>query len=227
MGKDRVQKGSATSQGTVSTVLHIGELTPDPDNARRHTPRNVGTIVEAIHEVGAARSIVIDENGVILAGNATVEAAAEAGLTKVQVVDTDGETIVAVRRMNLTPAQKTRLALYDNRTAELADNWNIEMLQALRDRGVPLEGLWTEHELEALFNATVDNPAEHWRGMPGFEQQDLEGWKTIRIHFATKDDYEAFARVINQALTERTNSIWYPARKPEVFIDKAYVGPSA
>jgi hypothetical protein len=48
------------------SVSTIGELRPDPRNARRHGPRNVETIAAALAEVGAARSIVIDESGVIL-----------------------------------------------------------------------------------------------------------------------------------------------------------------
>ncbi len=56
-------------------VTGIGDLFPDPRNARKHSPRNVGSITDALHKVGAARSIVIDEDNVILAGNATVEAA--------------------------------------------------------------------------------------------------------------------------------------------------------
>ena len=89
-------------------------------------------VADALREVGAARSIVIDENGVILAGNATIEAAAEAGIENLQIIDVDGETIVAVRRSGLTEEQKMRLALYDNRTAELAD-WDADVLAAMDD----------------------------------------------------------------------------------------------
>jgi ParB family chromosome partitioning protein len=112
-------------------ITSLGDLTPDPRNARKHSPRNVGTIADALREVGAARSIVIDEDGVILAGNATCEAAGEAGITRVQVVDADGETIVAVRRTGLTAAHKAKLALYDNRAAELADGWDAGILKEL------------------------------------------------------------------------------------------------
>ena len=77
---------------------HIKDLVPDPANRRSHNPRNVGMIVDALQQVGAARSIVIDEDNVVQAGNGVVEAAAEAGITKVQVVDVDGSTLVAVRR---------------------------------------------------------------------------------------------------------------------------------
>jgi len=62
-----------------SLIDHIGQLKPDPRNARKHNPRNIGMIEAALHEVGAARSIVIDEDGVVLAGNGVVEAAALAG----------------------------------------------------------------------------------------------------------------------------------------------------
>ena len=133
----------------------LADLTPDPKNARRHTPRNVGMIVDALHEVGAARSIVVDENGVILAGNATVEAAAEAGIDRVQVVDADGETIVAVRRTGLTKKQKARLALFDNRTAELAE-WDTDVLKGLDDD--ELAGMFSEEEMEDLQDLLGDAP---------------------------------------------------------------------
>jgi hypothetical protein len=47
----------------------IGELTPDPSNARRHGARNVETIAAALTEIGAARSIVIDEQSEARAGS--------------------------------------------------------------------------------------------------------------------------------------------------------------
>ena len=127
------------------TDIHtLADLKQDPRNARRHTPRNVGMIEKALGEVGAARSIVIDEGGRILAGNATVEAAANAGIGRVQVVDADGETIVAVRRTGLTEDQKARLALYDNRAAELAE-WDPEVLALLAERKLT-DGLFTAEE---------------------------------------------------------------------------------
>jgi DNA modification methylase len=134
-------------------ITHINDLTPDPKNARKHSARNVGTIADALREVGAARSIVIDENNVVLAGNATIEAAADAGITKVHVVEADGNTVVAVRRTGLTPQQKARLALYDNRAAELAEGWDVDVLQALQADGVDLSAFWQEDELAALYAA--------------------------------------------------------------------------
>ncbi len=134
---------------------HIGQLKPDARNARRHTPRNVGTIVAALHEVGAARSIVIDENDVILAGNATVEAAGQAGIERLRVVDADGDEVIAVRRRNLTPEQKRRLALFDNRAAELAE-WDEGVIAGLVE-DTDLSGIFTDDELHNLL-AALDEP---------------------------------------------------------------------
>jgi ParB-like chromosome segregation protein Spo0J len=122
-------------------IIGLRDLKPDPQNARKHTLRNVAMVVDALQEVGAARSIVIDEEGVILAGNATAKAARQAGLARVKVVDADGSEIIAVRRTNLTERQKKRLALYDNRAAELAE-WDSDVLSdLLKDDAETLAGL--------------------------------------------------------------------------------------
>jgi site-specific DNA-methyltransferase (adenine-specific) len=126
----------------------LDSLQPDPQNARSHDERNLELIVTSLRDVGAARSIVVDENGTILAGNATVAAARAAGLRNVQVVEADGKTVIAVRRSGLTPEQKQRLALYDNRAAELAE-WDHAVLATLVDE-IDLSAMWSEDELADL-----------------------------------------------------------------------------
>lgn len=110
-------------------------------------------IAESLETVGAARSIVIDETARILAGNATSRQALERGL-KLKVVDVAGDTVVAVRRRGLTEEQKTALALYDNRAAELAE-WDPAVLQALAADGLDLGPFWQDAELRQLL-ATLD-----------------------------------------------------------------------
>ncbi len=133
---------------------HISELVPDPENRRQHNPRNIGMIADALRQVGAARSIVIDENHLVLAGNGVTEGAAEAGITKVRVIDAEGDELIAVRRSGLTPEQKRALALYDNRTSELAE-WNAEQLQADQAAGLDLTPWFSDAELGRLLPAAV------------------------------------------------------------------------
>ena len=148
-------------------IDHIKDLRFDKKNARKHNPRNIGMIVDSEQTLGMGRSILIDEDNKIIAGNGTVEAAAEAGIHKVRIIDTDGHEIIAVRRSGWTEEQKTLMALLDNRTAELA-TWNLEQLKAFHDEGLDLSPLFTEKELlrmgigkeETTEDEVPDAPAE-------------------------------------------------------------------
>lgn len=110
-------------------------------------------IVKALDEVGFARSIVIDEDGQILAGNATYEAACEKQIERVIVVEATGNEVIAVRRSGLSDAQKVRLALLDNRAAE-ESSWDTDVLAALDPE--LLDGLFYESELAELSLPTPD-----------------------------------------------------------------------
>ena len=138
-------------------IGHIGDLKPDPKNARKHNPRNIGMIVDSLQKIGAARSIVVDENNMILAGHGVIEAAAEAGIENVRIIDATGNEIIAVRRSGLTPEQKRKLAYYDNRTAELAD-WDPLQIATDLDAGLDFEGMFSDLELtDILGDALKDN----------------------------------------------------------------------
>lgn len=126
-------------------------LTADPQNRRAHPDANLAMIATALKAVGAARSIVIDETNTILAGNGVVQAAPQAGLHKLRIVEADGDEIIAVRRRGLTDAQKRALALYDNRTADLA-TWNLDQLLADQAAGLDLASFWSDEELAKLLN---------------------------------------------------------------------------
>lgn len=106
----------------------------------------------ALEDVGAARSIVIDEADTVLAGNGVLQAAATAGIARVRIIPAEGDELIAVRRSNLTAEQKQRLALYDNRTAELAE-WNVDQLR--QAEALDLKPFFTDAELRGLFGATT------------------------------------------------------------------------
>ena len=146
--------------------MTLADLKPDSRNARKHNPRNIGMIVDSLHQVGAARSIVIDEDNMILAGNGVIEAAAEAGIMNVRIIEASGNEIIAVKRSGLTPEQKTKLALFDNRTAELAD-WDVPMLASL---DIDLGNLFYDSELAEMGLGEEDDG----RGDRTLEQIDME-----------------------------------------------------
>ena len=113
-------------------MTSINDLKQDHKNARKRTNQSAELIQESIKRYGAARSIVIDEDNRILAGNGTIEGAKAAGIKNVRVIETDGSEIIAVKRIGLTEHEKVGLALADNRTSDLSD-WDAEMLHQLSE----------------------------------------------------------------------------------------------
>ena len=111
-------------------MTSINDLKQDHKNARKRTNQSAELIQESIKRYGAARSIVIDEENRILAGNGTIEGAKAAGIKNVRIIETAGDEIIAVRRTDLTEHEKVGLALADNRTSDLSD-WDAEMLHQL------------------------------------------------------------------------------------------------
>jgi predicted RNA methylase len=172
--------------------LSLDALVPDPENRRAHGERNLAMVAEALRQVGAARSIVIDEDNVILAGNGVIAAAALAGLDGVRVVEADGREIIAVRRRNLTPEQKRALALFDNRAAELA-TWDVDRLAVDLREGIDLSPYFSNAELQELWpsedRSTVGSLVEQF-GVPpfsvldarqGYWQARKRGWLALGI----------------------------------------------
>jgi DNA modification methylase len=170
------------TQKAAKKITHIKDLQPDQENARKHNPRNVGMISEALQEVGAARSIVIDEDGRVLAGNATIDAAGQEGIEKIRVIDADGDEIIAVRRSNLTKRQKTRLALYDNQTADLAE-WDDDILKKMFEKDEKIfDKIFRDNELHdfGINQESVDAEPQIDRAA---ELQKIWGTKTGQLWY--------------------------------------------
>lgn len=144
-----------------SKPLTLDDLTPDPKNARAHSEDNLEAIAVSIDTVGPARPILINEHGVIIAGNGTQLAALKRGVKKLKIIDADGETLVAVKVRGLTPAQKTYLAVADNRTADMA-TWKPEVVKQLVAEGYGdvVNSVWYPVELNQLLGIQEGTDAD-------------------------------------------------------------------
>ena len=65
----------------------------------------------------------------------------------------------------------------------------------------------SEEELEQYDD---HNWEEHYVGMPEFVQKDNPPYMKIFLNFRNEEDYKEFAKMVDQNLTEKTKSIWYP-----------------
>lgn len=139
-------------------MTSINDLQNDHKNARKRTDRSSKLIKESLQKFGAARSIVIDENNRILAGNGTIAGAKAAGIKNLKVIETDGNEIIAVKRTGLSEDEKVGLALADNRTSDLSE-WDINMLEELSQEH-DLEPWFDNDDLKELLGETEVLPAE-------------------------------------------------------------------
>jgi len=139
-------------------MTSINDLQNDHKNARKRTDRSSKLIKESLQKFGAARSIVIDENNRILAGNGTIAGAKAAGIKNLKVIETDGNEIIAVKRTGLSEDEKVGLALADNRTSDLSE-WDLNMLEELSQEH-DLEPWFDNDDLKELLGETEVLPAE-------------------------------------------------------------------
>ena len=110
---------------------NIESLVPDNKNFNKGTEYGDRLMDESLRKFGLARSIVIDKNNRIIAGNKTAEKAADIGFTDVLVVEVDGNQLVAVKRkdIDLDSAKGRELALADNATSKANLAWDESMIE--------------------------------------------------------------------------------------------------
>ena len=100
------------------TYRPVGDLVPDPRNARTHSKKQIGQIRASIEEFGFTNPILADSEGHLIAGHGRLLAAKAMGLEEVPVITLSG----------LTDIQKRALRLADNKIA-LNAGWDVEILK--------------------------------------------------------------------------------------------------
>lgn len=90
--------------------IAIDKLRPNPKNVRTHPKKQIALLSRAIEQFEFVTPVVADENLVILAGHARVEAAKASGLKSVPVIVLSG----------LSEAKRRAYMLADNKIAEMA-----------------------------------------------------------------------------------------------------------
>ncbi len=80
-------------------------------------------------------------------------------------------------------------------------------------------------EQQSLFELSEDWK-RIWEGMPEFTMSDHSPHRTINLHFRSDEDVAAFGLLINQAISEKQKSLWFPEAKPRICSNKIYVDES-
>lgn len=111
---------------------NIDQLKFDDKNFNKHTEYGMSLLEKSLRENGAGRSILVDKDDNIIAGNGIVEAAINAGISKTRIVEVTGDELVVVKRtdIELDSKQGREMALADNATAAADLSWDEECIAA-------------------------------------------------------------------------------------------------
>jgi hypothetical protein len=219
---------------TMLESLLLADLRPHPRNDGSHPPEELAHLKQSLTEHGIYRNVVVAQDGTILAGHGVVQAAQELG-----------HTHIAGKRMPYGPDEPQALKLLagDNHIArlrvqddallaallqELAQDDPTALLRTGFDEGTLAD--LVEQQSLALHHLDrqvgENDPEAEWQGMPGFHQDNQLAWKQLIVNFASLEDLQAFAALLQQSMTEQTRSIWYPYHAPENLQQYRYVdGP--
>ena len=137
--------------------VNLQDITPYENNPRKNDDA-VAAVVASIKEFGFKVPIVIDSNGVIVAGHTRYKAAKKLDLKEIPCIVAD----------DLTEDQIKAFRLADNKVGEIAD-WNFELLDEelrgitdinMSDFGFNIDALGTDVEVvEDEFNGELpENP---------------------------------------------------------------------
>jgi len=118
MSSESSEGDSTTLRPLSVTYRSTGSLKPDPRNARTHSKRQVEQIVASIRQFGFTNPILIDPDGVLIAGHGRLLAAKSMGMAEVPTIELVG----------LNDAQKRALRLADNKIA-LGAGWDLDLLK--------------------------------------------------------------------------------------------------
>ena len=74
---------------------------------------------------------------------------------------------------------------------------------------------------EPLFESP-ESWEKEWQNMPEFVQEDLTPFRSVVVHFEKKEDVDAFAKLLEQKITEDTKSLWYPKMSINRYVKMKY-----
>lgn len=163
------------------------EITFDQRNYRKHSKKNKDLIKKSLEELGAGRSVLLDKENSLIAGNGVFEQAQALGIP-VRVVETDGSELIAVKRTDLATKDEKRkkLALADNATSDLSE-WDVPIVK-------------TDWAKDMLANWGVELPEVGEQKTPTNRELDVDGFEDkVKMTLAFTIEEHAF---IQQKLNE-------------------------
>jgi len=167
----------------------VTSLIADDKNFNKGSENGAEMIRKSFQKFGAGRSILLDKNNRIIAGNKSVEFS---GLQDVMIVESDGTQLIAVKRtdIDLDSPQGREMALADNASAKANIVFDAELVEAELGEAVCVEWGMPQSTRDIDYSILDDDDVEE-------QLKDMTNGvkKAIQIEFEAEHYEEAYALV--------------------------------
>ena len=185
----------------------IKDLKPATYNPRQISTKQFKDLKESVKKFGLVDPIIINQNGnVVVGGHQRLKICKELKHIEIDcvVLDLSKEE---ERELNIRLNKNTGTFDIDI----LANEFDIDQLVD-----------WGFKHIELGLNIDKIDYDKEWDGMPEFKQDDKMPYRQIIISFDNEDDIENFSTLLNQSITDKTKSLWYPKKEKNILKDKGY-----
>lgn len=186
-------------------ILEYGEKPADqflahPKNARMHPQFQREAMKAALDTVGFVAPVLEAASGYLVDGHERIW----------QALQNDNAMVPYVKLDISEEEEAYVLATFDPLTA-LA-NYDAELLDGLLQE-VNSDSPAIQRMLAELSGVAANDPYAEWVGMPEFEQDNINPYHTMQIHFMNADAIGEFSKLIDQIVTDKTRFIYYPKQE--------------
>lgn len=77
-----------------------------------------------------------------------------------------------------------------------------------------------------LFDNLEESFRNEWKNMPEYVQEDLTPYRVLNVRFRNAEDLAIFEKLMEQKITEKQKTIWFPYAEPRIASIYRYVDES-
>jgi hypothetical protein len=208
--RDAIWKNRIIGQGEKPASQFLA----NDKNWRLHPQAQREALHGALNEVGWVAPVIENRRtGMLVDGHERVWQALQNGDAEVPFVEVD-----------LSPEEEAYVLATLDPIGAMAQASNEQLGALLAEVQSSEAGVQAMlSQLAAKTGLIEFDPMAEWQGMPEFENEDLTSDSSLVVHFAKPEDRAAFAKLVEQTITEKTRSIWYPKAEVRHYMDKRYV----
>ena len=151
------------------TVKKLSELRMMEKNVRRHTDKQLKEYVRSVEMFGQIRPIVVDETGMIIAGNGLYSALQAMGRENCDCYVISG----------MTEAEKKKLMLADNRVYELGITDTTIFDEIIKDLNGDIDVPGWDADLLEMLNASISDTNDMVENYGVYTPEEVEAVSSV------------------------------------------------